>query len=165
MSRVALVLTLLASAFSTGCYTLSGISIGENTNFYYVEQFEVKTVDGPAEIGQQFSELLKQKIDANTSLTFRDTDPDVEFLGSVSGFSVTPEAPNADNLADLNKLTLSVSIEYIDHTNEENNYTQNFSDFEVFDATVDLLSVQRDLVARIFDRISEESFNKAFSNW
>lgn len=155
---------VLSMAF-TSCYTLNGVSISEETQTYYVEQFDVSAIAAPAEIGQQFSERLKQKINNNTRLAFSETDPDIDFVGSIVGFSVTPEAPNANNQADLNRLTIRVSVEYTDSKTEKNSYTNTFTDFEVFDANQNLLEIQSNLLEQIFERIAEDAFNKAFSNW
>ncbi|MFK8056695.1 MAG: LPS assembly lipoprotein LptE [Saprospiraceae bacterium] len=157
-------LILLMSTFSS-CYTLNGVSISEETQTYYVDQFDVTAISAPAEIGQQFSERLKQKINNNTRLAFSDTDPDIDFVGSIVGFSVTPESPNANNQADLNRLTIRVSVEYNDSKTEKNSYTNTFTDFEVFNQDENLLDIQDDLLEAIFERIAEDSFNKAFSNW
>lgn len=157
-------ITALVSVLSA-CYTLNGVSISADTQTYYVEQFDVSAIEAPAEIGQQFSERLKQKINNNTRLAFSDVDPDIDFVGSIVGFSVTPESPNANNQADLNRLTIRVSVEYTDTKTEKNSYTNTFTDFEVFDASQNLLDIQADLLDAIFERIAEDSFNKAFSNW
>jgi hypothetical protein len=157
-------LFVVALCFSS-CYSLNGISISDETSTYYVAQFEVSAIEAPAEIGQQFSERLKQKINNNTRLAFSEKDPDVDYVGSIVGFSVTPESPNANNQADLNRLTIRVSVEYTDSKTEKNSYTNTFTDFEVFNANQNLLEIQDELLEAIFERIAEDSFNQAFSNW
>ncbi len=149
----------------SSCYTLNGISISSETQTFYVEQFEVSAIEAPAEIGQQFSERLKEKINNNTRLAFSDEDPDVDYVGSIVGFSVTPESPNANNQADLNRLTVRIAVEYTDSKTEKNSYTNTFTDFEVFNADQNLLDIQDELLDAIFERIAEDSFNMAFSNW
>jgi len=160
-----LVFTVLLSIVLSSCYTLNGVSISEETQTYYVDQFDVTAISAPAEIGQQFSERLKQKINNNTRLAFSETDADIDFVGSVVGFTVTPESPNANNQADLNRLTIRISVEYTDSRTEKNSYTNTFTDFELFNADENLLEIQDALLEAIFERIAEDSFNKAFSNW
>jgi len=109
----------IAAIMLSSCYTLNGISISEETQTYYVEQFEVSAI----------------------------------------------EAPNANNQADLNRLTIRVSVEYTDSMTEKNSYTNTFTDFEVFNQDENLLEIQDRLLEAIFERIAEEAFNKAFSNW
>ena len=166
-SRSALLSTLLlvVTICLSSCYSLNGISISDETSTYYVAQFEVSAIEAPAEIGQQFSERLKEKINNNTRLAFSEKDPDVDYVGSIVGFSVTPESPNANNQADLNRLTVRVSVEYTDSKTTKNSYTSTFSDFEVFNADQNLLDIQDELLDAIFERIAEDSFNRAFSNW
>ena len=158
-------LLALAVAFGTQCYSLKGISISPETETYQVEQFDVATSEAPPEVGQTFTERLKERVNQNTRLAFDTEDPHVTFAGSIVGFAVTPEAPNADNRSDLSRLTIRINVDYVDHVTEANSYSQTFTDFEAFDANADLLSVQDELVATLFERISEEAFNKAFSNW
>ena len=156
---------LALCVFASACYTLNGISISPDTETFLVEQFEVNVVEGPAEIGQRFSEALKLRINSDTRLAFDDQDPDVRFTGAIVGFSVTPEAPNANNQADLSRLTITVAVEYDDTILEKNSYRQTFTDFELFNTNENLLDIQDGLLADIFDRMSEEAFQKAFSNW
>ncbi len=165
--RHVLRLTVVAAVlcFGESCYTLNGVSIGPDTQSFYISQFDVTTSQAPPALGQLFSELLKQRINSNTRLAFADENPDVEFVGSLTGFVVTPEAPNPNTGADLNRLTISVQVDYTDSKTPKNNYTQTFTDFENFPGNVDLLVVQDQLVEVLFERLSEEVFNKAFSNW
>ncbi len=153
------------ACFSGSCYTLNGVSIGPDTRSFYISQFDVTTSQAPPSLGQLFSELLKQRINTNTRLAFADENPDVEFVGSLVGFTVTPEAPNPNTGADLNRLTISVQVDYTDTKTPKNSYTQTFTDFENFPGNTDLLAVQDQLVEVLFERLSEEVFNKAFSNW
>ena len=165
--RVALAPVLLCGVlcFGESCYTLNGISISPETQTFYVTQFDVTTTEGPPGIGQRFTEQLKARINNDTRLAFADTDPDVEFVGAITGFTITPEAPNPQTGADLNRLTIRIQVDYTDTRTPENSYSQTFSDFENFDGAADPLSVQDQLVDVLFDRLSEEAFNKAFSNW
>ena len=162
---VRLLLFAITALDLPGCYTLNGISISPETETYWVEQFDVNTVEAPAEIGQQFTELLKVKINSNTRLAFDEGAPDVLFTGAIVGFSVTPEAPNDQNRSDLSRLTIRIAVEYDDALTEANSYQQTFTDYELFPADQDLLTVQDELLGLLFERLTEEAFNTAFSNW
>ena len=163
--RLLVLFSLASCIVFSACYSLNGISISQETESFFVEQFEVNTVESPPEVGQQFSELLKQKVNSNTRLAFVEQNADVTFRGAVVSFEVTPEAPNSENTSDLNRLTLRVSVDYVDTILEKNSYSQTFTDYEVFPAAQNLLDVQDDLLATLFDRMTEEAFQKAFSNW
>ena len=161
----AALIAALVVCFGASCYTLNGVSISADTRSFYIGQFDVTTPDAPPEAGQLFSERLKAKINSNTRLTFAETDPDVEFVGAVTAWVVTPEAPNADQGADLNRLTISVQVDYVDNRTPSNSYSQSFSDFENFPGNLTLFDVQEQRSAEILERVAEEVFNKAFSNW
>ena len=160
------VATLLACCLlASACYTFKGYSITPETETFYVEQFDVTTLEGPPEMGQQFTEIIKQRINSDTRLVADEVSPDVEFAGAVSRLEFTPEAPNAQNLSDQTRLTIAISVEFVDHVTEKNSYTQTFTDYVLFDAQLQPLDVQEELIGEIFERISEDAFNKAFSNW
>ncbi len=161
----ALLLAVVLQVLSASCYTLNGVSVSPETRSFYIGQFDVTSAEAPATSGQQFSERLKAKINTNTRLAFSESDPDVEFVGSITGWVVTPEAPNAQQGADLNRLTVNVQSDYTDHRTEANSYSQTFTDFESFPGNQDLLAVQDRLSDILLERLSEEAFNKAFSNW
>ena len=66
---------------------------------------------------------------------------------------------------DANRLKISVRIEFTDSKDEERNWKKTFSQNREFDAGVNLLSVQDDLIEQIFDDIVEDIFMSAFTNW
>ena len=148
-----------------GCYGFKGISIPPDINTFYIEDFENRAPNAPGGINQTFSEALRTKIRNESKLTLVDRDADITFSGYVSRFAITSEAPQEGNTVAFNKLTINVSVEYVDAADEEKNWSQNFSFFKDFGATIDLQSVQEDFIEEIFVQIVDDVFNKAFTNW
>jgi len=152
----------------SSCYTFKNTSISADLETFYIANFRNNAANAPAEIGQVFSDRLREKVLRDTRLAYAEVDPSVEFLGTVSSFSVSSVAPSSEDGqigSSLNRLSVSVSVEYIDNTNEENSYTKSFSFFQDFDATESLFDVQDGLIEEIFNQITEDVFNDSFSNW
>jgi len=149
----------------SACYTLNGISIPENVQTYYVANFDQKARNAPPLINQIFTEELKNKINQQTKLTANDTDPDVEFNGSISNFALEQLAPTADSQSSLNRLRISISVEYTNHRNDDLSWKQTFSQNFDFSADQDLLSVQDQAIDDIYEQIIEQIFNKSFADW
>lgn len=157
---------LLATAL-LGCYSFKGISIPPSANTFYVKDFSMRAPSAPANINQRFSEGLRAKVRNESRLTYDDTKPDLEFEGSITAYNVAPIAPQEGNTVSLNKLTITVNVSYTDNTSTDKDagWTQSFSFFRDFDATIDLNGVEDDFIEEIFTQILENVFNKAFTNW
>jgi len=161
-------LTSLILISLSGCYSFKGISISPEINTFYVSAFQNVAANAPAGIEIQFTDGLIQRINNNSKLNYSDTDPDIEFDGSISSFRVSAVAPQQSGeqaTTAFNRLTISAKINHINNINEDENWSQTFSFFEDFDSNTDLSGIQDDLIERIFEQMINDIFNKAFTNW
>lgn len=148
-----------------GCYSLSGVSLDPNVRTYYVEQLRNNADNAPPTLPQTITEGLKEKIRTESRLVFSEDAPHVEFRGSIVDFRVTSEAPQPGEVTAINRLTIVTAIEYINNTDPKKNWKSNFSFFYDFPSTQDLASVQNTAVAAITRQMTEDIFNKAFTDW
>ena len=156
---------LMVAPVMEGCYTLKGYSIDPAVESYYVGQFKVTAVNAPATISQTFAESLKDKISRESRLNYSDEEPHIEFNGTIQSFNVTAVAPQPGERTAFNRLTINVSVDYINNLNLKDKWTKTFSHFEDFPSDTNLQSVQEDLISVIFNQILEDIFNQAFNNW
>lgn len=162
-----IIFTLLVG-LTSGCYSFKGISIPPEAKSFYVKDFALRANNAPAQIDQLWSEALREKIRNESRLTYNEKSPDIEFEGSITSYKVIGTAPQAGNTVSLNKLTIGVNVTYINNASDgakDNEWTQSFSFFKDFDATLDLNSVEEDFIEEIFEQLTENVFNKAFTNW
>ena len=117
------------------------------------------------DLDREFTESLKEKIRTQSRLIFDDRNPNIEFKGTIVDYRITSEAPEEGERVSLNRLTITLAIEYKDNTDDENSWKSNFSHFVNFDSSEDIASIQEDLVRDISDQLMEDIFNKAFTNW
>jgi len=157
----------------TGCYSLKGISIPPTITTFYVDQFQGGAGNAPPDIGQRFSEELKDRVLRNSRLDFDEGTPDIEFTGSVTTFNVQSVAPErrtdgggaTEFGSSLNRLTIAIQVDYVNNQDDEDNWSQSFSFFQDFDNMTNLSDVQDDLIETILSQISTDIFNKSFTNW
>ncbi|HUR29941.1 MAG TPA: LptE family protein [Saprospiraceae bacterium] len=158
------VLMSIALIFS-GCYSLKSSSIDLNLKTYYVGNFKLIASNAPATLPQTLAESLKDKISRESRLKYNDENPDIEFNGSIQGYSVSSIAPLPDERTSFNRLTINVTVDYTNNLDPKDKWTKSFSHFEDFPAEQNLTAVQDDLITIIFNQILEDIFNQAFNNW
>ena len=151
--------------FNSSCYSFKGISIPAEAKTFYISELRSRVPGAPADLGQQFSENLKQKFLNQSRLNFVDIDPDIEFSGEITRFAVTSVAPQPGETTAFNRLEIAVRMKYEYHLDEEDNWENSFSFFRDFDRDENLLDVQDGLITVIFQQLAEDIFNKAFTNW
>ncbi len=147
------------------CYTLRGFSIDPNVNTYYVKTFENTALNAPPTIGQTFTEQFKNKVRVQTRLKYNDVSPDLEFIGSITDYTITPEAPQPNATASFNKLEIAVLVECINNKDNSKNWKQRFTRFLTYSTDKDLLTIQETLVNDISNLLLEDIFRKAFEDW
>jgi len=147
------------------CYNFKGISIPPDIKTYSVENFSYASRDFPSDLNIIFTEELRRKIREETRLVNDDLNPDIVFSGSIIKYDIDYVAPDPDNTTNLNRLEISVKINYVNEKNEEDNYSKNYSDFEDFDSNTNFQSIQEELNETIIEDILERVFNDAFTGW
>ncbi|MEL6388981.1 MAG: LPS assembly lipoprotein LptE [Bacteroidota bacterium] len=165
-------LLFCAVVLCSGCYSLKGISIPATISTFYIDQFQNSVSNAPPDVGQRFSEEFRDVVLQNTRLTYDEQIPDIEFTGAISSFTVQSVAPERSTDGDvvsfgssLNRLNISVRVEYVNNLDVDDAWKQSFSFFQDFENDQDLAQVQDDLIEEIFDQILQDIFTKAFTNW
>jgi hypothetical protein len=158
---------LLYLLLTNGCYSFKGISIDPNLNTFFVQNFESVASNAPPTLALDFTEKLKDKIRSESRLVLNSEQPDVEFTGRITGFSVVPVAPKPGEVVALNQLKIAVSVKMINNKNEKKTWPteRSKSHFAEFSNTADLLTVQDELIRQITTQLLDDVFNEAFNDW
>lgn len=163
---VSMVTLLLAANVTTKCsISQSGASIDPRIETYYVGPFINNSDASLPNLDQQLAEDLRNKIRLNSRLRQNDTNPDIEFKGTLVDFRISSEAPSANARVAINRLTITLAIEYIDNKTDAEGWKKNFSFFYDYNANTDFSSVEEDAISTISNQLMEDIFNAAFSNW
>jgi len=159
---------LIISTLFSSCYGFKGISIPPTIETFYIDQFQNSAFNAPPDIGIEFSEALRDIVLQNSRLGYDEVNPDIEFQGAIRTFNVSSVAPQETDAgfgSALNRLLIAVEVRYLNNQDEEDNWEQTFSFFQDFESDQDLTEVQDELIEAIFDQITQDIFNKAFTNW
>ena len=133
-----------------------------------IQNFFNDSPGGPANLGITFTERIKEYYQRNTPLKLVQDVAEIELSGSIVGYDVSPVAPSGDpeqQQAQLQRLTITVKVDYIDYVHDENSFNKNFSFFQDFGANETLAAVESGFIDLIFDQIVFDIFNATYANW
>jgi hypothetical protein len=159
-----------------GCkveYSFTGTTLDYNvTRTFSVENFFNDSGGGPANMGQLFTENLKDYFQRNTQLELIRNSGDLQLLGSITRYTLTPQATvssqnqNQPDRAGQMRVTIAVEVDFVNMADEEQNMKRTFSFFKDYDPrSTSLLQVETDLVEEIFDNIIQDIFTSTVANW
>ena len=168
---IVLIFLLVSFTFLSGCgvYSFSGASTAAKT--ITVEQFFNNTDLGPANVGQNFTNKLKDYYQRNSSLKVVSENGELQVDGAISEYRINPIAPVASgnqtiDAAALTRLTIGVKMSYVDTLEPKNSFKdRTFSFYADFPNTEILTNVQEELEKKIFDQILTDIFNATVANW
>ncbi len=166
MLNVLLVAGLL---LTTSCmrFTFQGGTVPPEAQTLSVQTLFDDLGAGPPTLNITASEKLRDYFQRNTRLALVKQDGDLQFEGSITEYDVQPVAPTAaeQQQAALQRLTITLKIQYYNKFDEETNFDKNFSFFQDFDATANLTDVEEELIEVILDQIVIDVFNASVANW
>jgi len=154
----------MALVFSS-CITFKGTTIPIEVKTFYVEMPVVKELNAPPQLAQLFMETLRLKIRQQSNLVYNEYEPDAIFSPVINRYTVNAVAPQEGDVVAFNRLDVSVTINYENIHDEEDNSSKSFSAFQDFNATANLQDLEEGLIEVIFDDITERAFNDTFSDW
>ncbi len=89
----------------------------------------------------------------------------VEFRGTLVDYRITAEAPRTGEVTAINRLTITLAVEYFNNQTDKQVWKRNFSFFYDFPSDRDFSSIESDALRTITSQLMEDIFNAAFSDW
>lgn len=164
----AVIVVCSLSFFLPSCYTLKNASIPPALKTINVQFFENNAPLVVNNLSQTFTEALKDRIRTQSRLSITRNESDATMSGSIIGYTIAPVsieavANNVAPIADANRLTITVNVKFVYEADKKLNFEQSFTNYSDFRG--DIGSQEQNLIKDIVSRITEDVFNKAFSNW
>lgn len=166
MKRIIVLLLTMLSVCSCGIYSFSGTSIQPDVNTISISYFEYKAQKVNPSLSNDLTEAVRKQFRRMTRLEQVEMDGDLDIRGEVVGYTVSPSAVTADEVAAKNRLTVTVKVSFTNKKHPADNFTdKSFSAYEDYDSTNTLDSVESTLVSQIIDTIVEDIFNATVAQW
>lgn len=145
--------------------TFRGSSVPENVNTASVQYFENRAPLINPLLSQTFTEALKDRITSESRLVINDEVGDVDFSGEITGYDLRPMAIQANAISAETRMTITVRVRYRNFKNPQQNWESSFSAYADFESSQNITAIESELVSDIVDQITENIFNRAFSDW
>lgn len=151
-------------------YSMSGQTTSAQT--ITITEFYNNTDLGQANIGQTFTNQLKNYIMQNSSVSVVAENGELLLEGEISNYSLTPIAPvaaqstNQSDIASSTRLTITVKASYVNTIDESMSFSdKTFSFYKDFPNTQNITDVEEQYTRQIFERIVNDIFNASVANW
>ena len=158
-------LMLSGCIFMKGGYSLSGASIPEAAKTFSVAYFPNNAPMVSPTLSTAFVEALKDKFSRQTKLQMVDEGGDFAFEGEIIGYTSATASVSSDDYAILNRLTITVKVQFTNVIEPEASFNQTFKAFADYDSTQLLTEIQAELDDEIIQQLVTDIYMAAASNW
>jgi len=169
MKKIAIISTIVVAFLLSGCsivkYSFSGTSIQPDVKTVTINYFEYKALKVNPTLSNDLTEAMKDKFRKLTKLEQVEMDGDLELSGAVTGYEVRAAAVTADEVAAMNRLTVTVSLKFTNKKYPEEDFEENFSAYSDYDSTNSLDAVEGALCEEIVQKLIEDMFNASVAQW
>lgn len=150
---------------SCGIYSFTGASIPPEAKTISIQQFPNNAPLVQPMLSQLFTDALRDKFASQTNLSQVPVNGDLAFEGAITDYRTQPVAITGDEIAALNRLTISVKVTFTNRINEKQNFETTFSRFEDYESSRSLNEVEEQLMGEIIEALVQDIFNRAVVNW
>lgn len=162
-------INLLLISVLTGCgaYSFTGADIDyTTTKSFQVNNFVNNAPIVEPKVARNFSLELQDILLNQTNLDLVNTNGDLIYEGEIVQYYVSPITATSQNTAAQNRLTIAINVRFYNTKAPQKDFEQRFSFYYDFGGSSQLVGSQLDTALEvIFERITQDIFNKSLANW
>jgi len=162
---VLMVCVIICGESSCKVYSFTGANIPTDIHTFSVELFQNRANNGPASVSQVMTDLVKQKFQTEANLKQVSTDGDLELKGAITGYTYTSDAPIAGATSGLNKLTITLQVDFVNTKNDKDKWSESFTRYAQYSSSTNITTVETQLIADIGAQLMDDIFQKALVKW
>jgi hypothetical protein len=164
MRKIFVLLLPVALVFGS-CYSFKDVSIPPEVKTARVNYIENRASYVNPQLSPQLTDRLRQKINNQTRLTLITTDEaDYDIHGEIRGYNLTTSGVS-DQRPASNRLQVTVHIVFRNKLDEKANFEADVSRNFDFNAGISLQAAEQAQGEEILKNLTDEIFNRIFSNW
>lgn len=117
-------------------------------------------------IAREFTIQLQDLLQNQTSLELVNNNGDLVYEGEIVEYYIAPITATSQSTAAQNRLTIAVNVRYYNTKNSDQDFEQRFSFYFDYPGNEQLSGSIRDTAfADIFERLTQDIFNKSLADW
>ena len=146
-------------------YSFTGAAIAEDVKTVSVKTFQNFAPLANVNYSQTFSEALKDIFISQTNLSLATTDGDLQFEGSITNYQISSVAIQGNETAAKNRLTITVNVKFTNMKDKKQDFESDFTRFADYDSSVNISSIEDELIKEINNQLTQDIFNKSVGSW
>tara|TARA_R110002020_G_scaffold54229_7_gene151372 strand:- start:792 stop:1340 length:549 start_codon:yes stop_codon:yes gene_type:complete len=152
---------------SCGPYSFTGADINyTTTKTVQVNYFQNNAPIVEPGIARDFTQKLQDLLLNQTSLDLVNSNGDLVYEGEITQYYIAPITATANSTAAQNRLTISINVRFYNTKDPLKDFEQPFSFYYDYPGTTQLTGSKLDAaVDIIFERLTQDIFNKSLANW
>ena len=159
-----LLLTGMVSIYGTCRYSLKDVSIPPDVKTVKVNVFENRARYVNPLLAPRLTDRLRQKIVNQTRLSQTNNEADYNVSGTITDYSVTTSGIS-NQQASSNNLNVTVHLVFVNRLDNKANFEADVTRNFPFNASLTLQQAENQLADEIIGNLTDEIFNRIFSNW
>jgi hypothetical protein len=160
---------VVSSSLLVGCgiYSFTGADIDySTTKTFQVNYFQNNAPIIQPGIDRAFTLTLQDILLNQTSLDLVTNNGDLIFEGEIIEYYIAPITATSASTAAQNRLTIGVDVRFVNTKDETKDFEQRFSFYFDYPGSSQLTGTTLDdAISVIFERITQDIFNKSLANW
>ncbi len=163
-----IILPIVILFFLTGCtasLSFTGASISPDVKTVEIQYFENKASIVNPMLSQLFTNALKDKFMSQTTLDLVEKEGDLVFSGYIKSYDIAPIAIQGDQTAAMNRLSVSVFVNFVNKQEPNDNFEKTFSFKKEYRSDLPLTEIDDAVLPEINEALVENVFNQSVVNW
>ena len=165
MRAIIKLLSIAGLLFLGGCYSFKDVSIPPEVKTARVNFIENKAPYVNPQLSPTLTDRLRQKINNQTRLTLvQNDDAHYDISCTIRNYTVTTAGVSQQQAA-TNRLVITVRINFKNRLDDKASFDADISRNFDFNANLSLQQAEAQLSDQIVQNLTDEIFNRIFSNW
>ena len=164
LTKLGAVVVFFTLISATCNVSLSGAKIPIDVKSITINYFPNQAALVAPSLSQTFTEALKDKFLRESDLSLTENGGDWELSGAVVKYESTPISPTGNETTALNRLSITIKVDFISRKNETENWNQTFMRYEDYESTKTLSQVEGDLLPKLSEQIADDRYQKLTQN-
>ncbi len=158
---------LAAVVLMNGCgfYSFTGASIPPEAETISVGHFPNHAQVVQPVLSQQFTETLQDKFMRQTNLNLVESNGDLHFEGSITGYTTQPVSIQAGDVAAQNRLSISVRVVFENHYDPDSSFERTFTRYYDYPSSMSLSQIEIQAIEKISEELADDIFNASLVDW